>query len=170
MDSVFRGSPKAVPRGSSKRGGSWRWWTRSARSSARRAGRTRTPGACASGCPPTSSGCARATSGKRSSARATIMARGTTRGPRRIGSQITADGRPPYELVRTRSLSYSAMNLEGLGRLAELARHVGVDLWSYESPAGGSIRKALDYLTPYAAPARDWPVQQITPSKPDLLV
>ncbi len=90
--------------------------------------------------------------------------------PRRIGSQITADGRQPYELVRTRSLSYSAMNLEGLGRLAELARHVGVDLWSYESPAGGSIRKALDYLAPHADPALEWPGRQITPAEPDFLV
>src|SRR6266516_5738947 len=65
---------------------------------------------------------------------------------RRIGSQVMADGRQPYELARTRSLAYSVMNLEGLCRLAELARHLGVDLWSYRSPRGGSIRKALDYL------------------------
>ncbi len=72
-------------------------------------------------------------------ARSTIEASKT----RRIAAQITPDGRQPYELVRTRSLGYSVMNLEGLCRLAELGRHVGVDLWSYEAPSGGSIRKAL---------------------------
>ena len=102
----------------------------------------------------------------------TGLARSTlaTAGTRRIASQITADGRQPYELARTRSLAYSVMNLEGLCRLAELARHVGVDLWSYRSPRGGSIRKALDYLAPYADPRRKWPGRQITPTEPDLLV
>src|SRR2546430_10172668 len=100
-----------------------------------------------------------------------VLARSTlaTAGTRRIASQVTADGRQPYELARTRSLAYSVMNLEGLCRLAELARHVGVDLWSYRSPRGGSIRKALDYLAPYADPRRKWPGRQITPTEPDLL-
>jgi alginate lyase len=88
--------------------------------------------------------------------------------PRRIDTQIAPDGRQPFELVRTRSLAYSAMNLEGLCRLAELARHVGVDLWSYESPGGGgSIRKALDYIAPYADPELKWPGVEITPTEPD---
>jgi alginate lyase len=90
---------------------------------------------------------------------------------RRIGAQVTADGRQPNELTRTRSLSYSAMNLEGLCRLAELGRQVGLDLWSYEAPGGGgSIRKALDYLAPYVDAARTWPGQQITPTEPDWAV
>jgi len=102
----------------------------------------------------------------------TALARSTLEGAktRRIAAQITTDGRQPYELARTRSLAYSVMNLEGLCRLADLARHVGVDLWSYRSPRGGSIRKALDYLAPYADPRRKWPGRQITPTEPDLLV
>src|SRR5439155_1026760 len=83
--------------------------------------------------------------------------------------QVTADGRQPYELARTRSLAYSVMNLEGLCRLAELARHVGVDLWSYRSARGGSIRKALDYLAPYVDPRRKWPGRQITPTEAGVL-
>jgi hypothetical protein len=103
----------------------------------------------------------------------TALARSTLEASklRRIGSQITADGRQPFELARTRSLAYSAMNLEGLCRLAELGRHVGVDLWSYESPSGGgSIRKALDYIAPYVDPAREWAGRQITPIGPDAFV
>jgi hypothetical protein len=87
----------------------------------------------------------------------------------RIAAQIQPDGTQPYELVRTRSLAYSVMNLEGLCRLAELGRNVGVDLWSYESN-GRSVRKALDYLAPYADPERRWPGQQITAMEPDALV
>jgi len=99
-------------------------------------------------------------------ARSTIEASKT----RRIAAQITPDGRQPYELARTRSLGYSVMNLEGLCRLAELGRHVGVDLWSYASPDGGSIRRALDYVAPYADTTRKWPGAQITPNAPDFLV
>lgn len=102
----------------------------------------------------------------------TALARATLAAARlrRIAAQVAADGRQPYELVRTRSLAYSVMNLEGLCRLAELGRHVDVDLWAYRSPRGGSIRKALDYLAPYADPRRQWPGRQITPTEPDLLV
>jgi hypothetical protein len=100
-------------------------------------------------------------------ARSTLAASKT----RRVGAQVTAQGRQPYELVRTRSLSYSAMNLEGLCRLAELGRQVGVDLWSYEAPGGGgSIRKALDYLVPFADTALKWPGRQITPPESDWAV
>jgi hypothetical protein len=99
-------------------------------------------------------------------ARSTLEASKT----RRIAAQIEADGRQPFELVRTRSLAYSAMNLEGLCRLAELGRSVGVDLWAYEAPGRGSIRKALDYIAPYADTTRQWPGRQITPNAPDFLV
>jgi len=47
---------------------------------------------------------------------------------------------------------------------------VGVDLWSYEAPSGGSIRKALDYVAPYADTTRKWPGLEITPNAPDFLV
>ena len=99
-------------------------------------------------------------------ARATLEASKT----RRIVTQVTPDGRQPYELVRTRSLGYSVMNLEALCRMAELGRQVGVDLWSYQAPNGGSIRTALDYVAPYADTTRKWPGSQISPNAPDFLV
>jgi len=102
----------------------------------------------------------------------TALARSTleTSKTRRIAAQIMPDGKQPFELARTRSLGYSIMNLEGLCRLAELARQVGMDLWSYRSPRGGSIRKALDYVAPYADPAVTWPGEQITTNAPDSFV
>jgi hypothetical protein len=88
----------------------------------------------------------------------------------RLNAQITKDGQQPEELARTRSLSYSAMNLEGFSQLAEMGRHVGLDLWHYEGMKGGSIRKALSYLAPYANPARKWEGEQITEVEPDALL
>jgi hypothetical protein len=79
----------------------------------------------------------------------------------RIGWQIKPDGQQPKELERTRSMHYSAFNADALTRLADIGRRVGVDLWSYQAPEGGSIRKAVDHLAKYAAHPAEWPGQQI---------
>jgi len=70
----------------------------------------------------------------------------------RIGSQIKADGTQPLELERTRPLHYSVFNLDAFTMLAEMSRHVGVDLWHYTAPSGGSIEAALRFVAPYADP------------------
>jgi len=85
----------------------------------------------------------------------------TTR--RRIAAQVEPDGRQPRELGRTRSLSYSLMNLEGFLQAAALGDRAGVDLWRYETADGRSLLRALDFLLPYADPAARWPHPQITP-------
>ncbi len=75
---------------------------------------------------------------------------------KRIALQIRKNGSEPLELTRTKSFSYSVFNLLALMRLAQEAQQVGVDLWSYRAPDGGSIRGALDYLIPYAAGGKKW--------------
>lgn len=75
---------------------------------------------------------------------------------KRIVLQIRKDGSQPLELARTKSFSYSVFNLDALMRLAAEADEVGVDLWSYRAPDGGSIRGALDYLVPFAVKKKQW--------------
>jgi hypothetical protein len=82
----------------------------------------------------------------------------------RIAAQVQPDGRQPRELERTRALAYSLFNLEAFMCAAALGDRVGVDLWSFETPDGRSLRRALDYLLPYADPSTKWPHAQITPA------
>jgi hypothetical protein len=81
-------------------------------------------------------------------------------GKERIASQITSDGKQPLELERTRPLHYSIFNLEAFTMLAEMGRHVNVDLWHYTAPSGGSIERALRFVAPYADSAATWPTRQ----------
>lgn len=85
----------------------------------------------------------------------------------RLAAQIAPDGKQPEELARTRPLHYSLFNLEPFGRLAELGRHVGVDLWHYDAPTGASLHRAIAFVAPYFAPAAKWPGPEITPANPE---
>lgn len=80
---------------------------------------------------------------------------------KRIPVQIEPDGRQPKELERTTALGYSTFNLEAWFKLATLAAHVQADVWHYQAAGGQSIRKAFDWLLPYALGHRPWPYQQI---------
>ncbi len=92
-------------------------------------------------------------------------------GPDRIAVQIRPDGTQPAELERTQSFEYSCYSLSALTRLAELGTRFGVDLWHYQAPDdGGSIRKALGYLVPYALGEKPWTYETIHGFKPVKLI
>lgn len=80
---------------------------------------------------------------------------------RRIASHIMPDGTQPEELQRTKSLSYSILNLSGLTQLAYFGKRVGVDLWNYKPPKTGGIQQAYDFLLPYALEKKTWERQQL---------
>jgi hypothetical protein len=81
----------------------------------------------------------------------------------RIESQILQDGSQPYELARTNSWSYAVMNLKGFFGLSRLGEHVGVDLWNYQTREGKSIKRAFEWMLPYACGKKEWTHQQIEP-------
>jgi hypothetical protein len=88
---------------------------------------------------------------------------------KRIAKQIEADGRQPHELERTRAWSYSLFNLEALFDAASIADKLGMDLWNYQTPDKSGIRKALDWLLPFAIGAKKWSYQQISAWQPEKL-
>jgi hypothetical protein len=81
---------------------------------------------------------------------------------KRIARQIEPDGSQPRELARTRSLSYTMFNLSAFCQLARLGDLVGVDLWNYQTPDGRGLRRALDWVLPYALGEKTWTTKQIT--------
>jgi len=74
----------------------------------------------------------------------------------RIGAQIEPDGRQPLEIARTKSFDYCCFNLEALLQLARASGHADVDLWTFATPDGRSLRSALHFMAPYADPKKPW--------------
>jgi len=75
----------------------------------------------------------------------------------RIAIQIEPDGRQLLELKRTKALGYSLFNLEGWFAIGLLARSAGCtdlktgqDFWTYQTNDGRSLKKALEWVLPFA--------------------
>ena len=88
---------------------------------------------------------------------------------KRIIAQVEADGRQPRELTRTRAWDYSLFNLQALFDAASIAGKLSIDLWSPRSDDQRSIRRALDWLVPFATGERKWTYPQITRFQPEKL-
>lgn len=85
----------------------------------------------------------------------------------RLAEVIDPDGSQPSELTRTLSMHYSYFQLEAFMHLARFGEQLNVDLFSYESPNGSSLRGAFEYLLPYLVENYDdWPYEQIKKLKP----
>ena len=79
----------------------------------------------------------------------------------RVKEQIEPDGKQPLELARTKALSYSTFSLEAWFKTATLADNIGVDIWHYSTADGRSMKKAFDWLIPYAMGDKKWEYKQI---------
>jgi hypothetical protein len=87
----------------------------------------------------------------------------------RIPNQIEPDGRQPMEIKRQDGYSYSVFNLRALTTLADIAQRQGIDLWKFEKD-GRTIKKAVDYLLPFASGDQPWKDKQLKKITPGSLV
>ena len=87
-----------------------------------------------------------------------------------IPTQLQLDGSSPKEEARPTSLSYSAMNLDGLATICRLAQTAGIDLWNFETDLGIGATKAFNYVVPYVLDPSRWSKEQIKPFNPDTTI
>jgi hypothetical protein len=88
------------------------------------------------------------------------------RGRESLATQIQPDGRMPRELERTNPWQYSTFNLEAFLDLARLGEAAGIDIKDYRTADGRSLRRALDFLVPFAAGEQTWPYEQLSEFHP----
>jgi hypothetical protein len=86
-------------------------------------------------------------------------------GPGRIAKQIEPDGRQPEELERTKAFDYSRFNILAHEDLAMLGERIGMDVWSYKTEDGRSLRKAIDWMLPFMTGEAKWQYKQISDPK-----
>ncbi len=87
----------------------------------------------------------------------------------RIASQFKPDGSQPEEIRRVDGLGYSQFNLDAQFQVARLAASLGIDLWNYTAPDGGSLRHGLECLLPYNTKPETWPATQNAKLRPGFL-
>jgi hypothetical protein len=84
-----------------------------------------------------------------------------------VPSQIQPDGSCPREEARTKSLSYSSMNLDAYAVICRLAEMDGVDLWHYRTEKGIAVEKSFHYLMPFLLHPDTWKKPQIVEYSPN---
>lgn len=75
-----------------------------------------------------------------------------------VPEQMAADGSFPNELSRTKPYGYSLFVLDMFAATAQAASVPGDDLWTFETPDGRGLARALDYITPFVADKAAWPL------------
>jgi Alginate lyase len=87
-----------------------------------------------------------------------------------VPTEVKPDGSCPREEARTKSLSYSSMNLDGFSVLCCLGQMAGQDLWRFRTPQGTGIEKSFYYVLPYVIDPAQWHKQQIAPYERDSVI
>jgi hypothetical protein len=80
----------------------------------------------------------------------------TAVGPVRLDGQIAPDGSTPEETRRAESAMYTLWNLKGLSDLALMGSKYGIDIWNYPDAANAKLKKAGEFLLPYAMGTAQW--------------
>jgi hypothetical protein len=79
----------------------------------------------------------------------------------RLDQQMDEGGSFPEEMKRTISLHYTVFVMNAFFVIAQMADDAGMELWSYTSPSGKSLKKAFTVLHPYLVGEKKWEGTQI---------
>ncbi|HEY1339993.1 MAG TPA: alginate lyase family protein [Bryobacteraceae bacterium] len=80
-----------------------------------------------------------------------------------IPNQEAANGSFPEELRRTKPYGYSLFNLDAMAIVVQTLTTKDDDLWKWRMPDGRGMAKAMEYMYPYIADKKKWPL------KPDVM-
>jgi hypothetical protein len=75
-----------------------------------------------------------------------------------LPTQLAADGSLPLELKRTKPYGYALFDLEALAALCQILSTPEDNLWTYATPDGRSIAKAVAWMAPYIRDKSLWPL------------
>ncbi len=70
---------------------------------------------------------------------------------------MAADGSFPRELKRTKPYGYSLFNLDAMTMVCHILTDSKNDLWKFQTADGKTIRKAIEFLSPYIKNKQSWP-------------
>lgn len=74
-----------------------------------------------------------------------------------LPNQMAADGSFPLELRRTKPYGYSLFNLDAMATLCRILSTPDDNLWTFMLPDGRTMKKAMEFMTPYIADKKLWP-------------
>jgi hypothetical protein len=74
-----------------------------------------------------------------------------------VPGQVAVDGSFPEELRRTKPYGYSLFNLEAMAGVAQTLSAEGDNLWTFETPDGRGLGRAMAYMVPYIRDKKTWP-------------
>lgn len=80
-----------------------------------------------------------------------------------LPTQLAGDGSLPLELKRTKPYAYALFDLEALATLCEILSTPADNLWTYATPDGRSMARAMAWMFPYMRDKSSWPL------KPDVM-
>jgi hypothetical protein len=80
-----------------------------------------------------------------------------------VPGQMAPDGSFPRELKRTKSYGYSLFNLDIMSAVAQILSTPQDNLWTFETPDGRGMKKAVAFLYPFILDKKKWP------NKPDVM-
>jgi hypothetical protein len=75
-----------------------------------------------------------------------------------LPTQLAADGSLPLELKRTKPYGYALFDLEALAALCQILSTADDKLWTYATPDGRSMAKAMAWMVPYIRDKAKWPL------------
>jgi hypothetical protein len=75
-----------------------------------------------------------------------------------LPTQLAADGSLPLELKRTKPYGYALFDLEASAALCQILSTPQDNLWTYATPDGRSMAKAVAWMAPYIRDKGKWPL------------